>query len=70
MDLGSRIRQIRTKKGISQRFIQKKLNKYGSWLSQVESGDVQIYAKDIPGIAEALGVDLVDLFSLELCSDK
>lgn len=66
MDIGNRIREIRTKKGITQRHIQKKLGKYGSWLSQVESGSVQVYANDIPLLAEALGVGICDLFDSEL----
>lgn len=66
MDLGSRIRQIRTEKGISQRHVQKKLGKYGSWLSQVESGSVQLYAKDLPLLAEALGIEISDLFEPEI----
>ncbi|MDR7867796.1 MAG: helix-turn-helix transcriptional regulator [Sporomusaceae bacterium] len=66
MDIGNRIRQIRIDKGISQRHVQKKLGKYGSWLSQVEGGSVQIYAKDVPLLADALGVEIGDLFVEEI----
>jgi transcriptional regulator with XRE-family HTH domain len=65
MDIGRRIRQLRLEKGISQRHVQKKMNKYGSWLSQVESGSVQIYAKDLPLLADALGIEICDLFESE-----
>ena len=66
VDIGNKIRQIRIAKGVSQRHIQRKLNKYGSWLSQVESGSVQLYAKDIPLLADALGVEIAELFDSEL----
>lgn len=63
--IGPKIREIRKDKGISQRFVQKKINKYESWLSQVESGEVQLYAKELPCLANALGVRIEDFFIVE-----
>lgn len=63
--IGARIRELRKSRGVSQRSIQKKLNKYESWLCGVENGTVQLYAKDIPGLADALGVSIADIYHID-----
>lgn len=62
MRINERLKQIRTKKGIKQTFIAKKLGKTSAWYSNIENGRRELKAEDAKKIAGILGVDANKLF--------
>ncbi len=62
MSIGKTIREIRISKGVTQRHIIRLLGKHGSWLSQIESGSVEINAEDLKNVADVLEVPVEKFF--------
>lgn len=66
MNVGRSIKKIRESKGISGKFVSKRLGIDPSTLSKYESGDREVKAKMLPMIADALGVEVADFFKEEV----
>ncbi|TRW95859.1 helix-turn-helix domain-containing protein [Flavobacterium gawalongense] len=66
MNIGEKIRQIREAKGLSQKEVALTLVMNPSQYSKIENGKVDPQFSSIERIANALGVDIVDIFN----SDK
>lgn len=56
--IGAKIKEIREKKGISQKFIIDKLGKSPAWLSNIESGNRGIKIGDLKDLADVLEVSV------------
>ena len=61
-DLGNRIRELRTKTGLSQEKFSLKIGMDRTYYASVESGKRNISIKNIKKIADGLGVSLSELF--------
>jgi len=62
-DLGSRIKTLRLKNGLTQIDFAKKLGyKHPSIISEIESGKKGLSADKLPLVANVLGVDINSLF--------
>lgn len=62
MSLGTRIMQIRTQKGVTQREISHRTGIAGSYLSRIENRHLEPRPKTLRKIAEALGVPVSEFF--------
>jgi transcriptional regulator with XRE-family HTH domain len=62
MSLGTRIMQIRSQKGLSQRELGERTGIAGSYLSRIENRRLEPRPKTLRKIAEALGVPVSELF--------
>lgn len=62
MNLGAKIREIRVNQGITQQHVVRKMDKYPSWLSEIEAGNTRLLADDLGELADALNVAIVDFF--------
>ena len=62
MSLGTRIMQIRSQKGMSQRQLSERSGIAGSYLSRIENRHLEPRPKTLRKIAEALEVSVSDLF--------
>ncbi|WP_018931331.1 helix-turn-helix domain-containing protein [Gracilibacillus lacisalsi] len=61
--IGTRIKEIRKSKGLTQAFVSKRLGyKSPSMLSEIESGKKGLDADKIPLVAGILNVDICELF--------
>ncbi|KAA6482211.1 helix-turn-helix domain-containing protein [Bacillus swezeyi] len=61
--LGSRIRELRKEKGLTQFYLAIELGyKHSSIISEIESGKKSLSAEKLPIIAKALGVEINTLF--------
>ena len=58
---GERLRQVRSKKGISQEKLAERAGLHRTYVSSVERGERNISLVNIEKLAEALGVSLKDL---------
>ncbi len=58
MNLGQRIADLRTQKGMTQTFVAAQLGRTPQWLSNIEKGRRAIGAEELHRIAEVLGVDV------------
>jgi transcriptional regulator with XRE-family HTH domain len=65
MELGDRIKQLRTSKGIAQKEIAVRVGIDQAQYSRVESGKVEPTLSSLAKIATALGIDMVDFFGTE-----
>lgn len=65
MSIGSRIRKIRTSKGIAQIYIDRQLGKFAGWLSSIEKGRRDVSAVEAKQIADLLGVPIEEFFITE-----
>lgn len=63
MDVIKNIREIRLQKGITQQVIADALNVDFSVVSNIEKGKRELKVKELDKIANALGVDLIYLFT-------
>jgi len=62
MSVGPIIRALRKEKGVQQDFLARKLAyRHSSGLCQVEKGHYDIKASDIPKLAEALDMDVLEV---------
>lgn len=61
-NLGEKIKIIRVKKGITARFVAKKVGISPSTLCKYEKNSRAIKADLLPAFAEALGVEVTDFF--------
>ena len=59
---GERLRQIRTKKGISQEALADAAELHRTYVSSVERGERNISLVNISRLADALGVSIRDFF--------
>ena len=59
---GERVRELRTTKGLSQEELAFKSGVHRTYLGGIERGERNPSLKNIAAIAEALGVDISDLF--------
>lgn len=59
---GDRLRQIRTKKGISQEALADAAELHRTYVSSVERGERNISLVNISRLADALGVSIRDFF--------
>ena len=62
MSLGSRIRELRKRRGLTQRELAARLCIGQSAVSSLETGRTHLRAEDVPRLAEALGVSIPELF--------
>ncbi|TKI95074.1 helix-turn-helix transcriptional regulator [Bacillus wiedmannii] len=63
MTFGSRVRDIRKQKNITQEKLAKKLDfSHASAISFIENGKRRLDAEKIPALADALGVSIGELF--------
>jgi len=62
MSLGTRIMQVRTQKGLTQRQISERTGIASSYLSRIENRRLEPRPKTLRKIAEALGVPVSDFF--------
>lgn len=62
MSLGTRIMQVRTQKGLTQREISQRTGIAGSYLSRIENRHLEPRPKTLRRIAEALGVPVSEFF--------
>jgi transcriptional regulator with XRE-family HTH domain len=69
MNIGDRIKQFRTNKGLSQKEIAISIGIDQAQYSRIESNKVEPTISSIEKIAEALEVDVVELFSKEKITD-
>ena len=60
--LGERLKKIRLEKGMSQGDIAKKLGVHRSYISGIERGIRNPTVKNVEKLADALGVDVSELF--------
>src|SRR4051812_9018518 len=58
---GKRLREVRTRKGISQERLAELAGLHRTYVSSVERGERNISLINIEGLAEALGVPMADL---------
>ncbi|KAA0791722.1 helix-turn-helix domain-containing protein [Bacillus sp. BPN334] len=66
MTFGSRVRDIRKQKNITQEKLAKKLDfSHASAISFIENGKRRLDAEKIPTLADALGVSIDELFFTE-----
>lgn len=65
MSIGEKIKEIRESKGITQKYIDGKLNKYAGWLSRIENNEQDIMAKELFAISKLLSTPL-EVFYLTL----
>jgi len=63
MNIGSKIKEIRESKGVTQTYILKIIGKSSGWLSQIESGDREIKVNDLSRVAKALETPIEQFFS-------
>lgn len=64
--LGTRIKELRTEKGMTQTDFARKIGyKHPSIISEIESGKKGISAEKLPQIAKVLGVEINSLFFVE-----
>ncbi|MFC1989451.1 helix-turn-helix domain-containing protein [Chloroflexota bacterium] len=59
---GERVRELRTTKGLSQEELAFKTRVHRTYLGGIERGERNPSLKNIAAIAQALGVDISDLF--------
>ena len=62
MSIGTRVMQIRTQKGLSQRQLSERSGIAGSYLSRIENRRLEPRPKTLRRIAQALGVSMGDIF--------
>lgn len=62
MSLGTRVMQVRTQKGFTQRQISERTGIASSYLSRIENRRLEPRPKTLQKIAEALGVPVTDFF--------
>lgn len=62
MSIGTRVMQIRSKKGVSQRELSERSGIAGSYLSRIENRHLEPRPKTLRRIAEALEVPLAEFF--------
>ena len=62
MSIGTRVMQIRTQKGISQRELSRRSGLAGSYLSRIENRHLEPRPKTLRKIAAALGVSTAEFF--------
>lgn len=62
MSIGTRVMQIRTQKGISQRELSRRSGLAGSYLSRIENRHLEPRPKTLRKIAVALGVPMAEFF--------
>lgn len=55
------VREARTKTGLSQAELAKKLGRPQSWVSKVETGERRLDLEELRQVCEALGIDMVKL---------
>ncbi|MGR6017545.1 helix-turn-helix domain-containing protein [Bacillus paranthracis] len=68
MTFGSRVRDIRKQKNITQEKLAKKLDfSHASAISFIENGKRRLDAEKIPTLANALGVSIDELFCSKCC---
>lgn len=60
--LGSRIKELRKKAGLSQEELSEKIGIDGKYLSRIEVGKRSPSLETLEGIADALNVEMKDLF--------
>ena len=66
MELGKKIAQIRTSKGMTQTYVASQLDKTSQWLSNIEKGRRGIGAIELYQIAKILGVSVGSFFDDDL----
>lgn len=66
MDIGQRIKRIRTMKGISQIHICSALGRSPAWLSNIETGRRSISTYELEKIADVMGIDIAVFFAKPL----
>ncbi len=59
---GSNVKLLRIEQGLSQRRLALMLNMHNTYLGRIESGRCNISIDTMSRLAEALGVDIADLF--------
>lgn len=69
MSVGKRIRELRMNKGMTQRSLAEKLGKSPSILCEIEKGKYDIATNLLPIVADALDVEIKDLFFAENVRD-
>lgn len=69
MDIGSKIKELRTKKKISQRKLAEKVGVSGQFISLVEIGNSAPSIDTLNKIADALGVSVNELLEIELVTE-
>lgn len=57
----AQIRSARLAAGLTQSALAERLGKSSSWVAAAEKGRRRIFINDLPGIADALGIDLREL---------
>ena len=62
---GTRIRDARLRRGVSQRGLARKLHISPGTMSKYESGDLRVAADFLPKIAKVLGVEACELLPVE-----
>ena len=62
---GERLREIRTKKGVSQEALAEQAGLHRTYVSSIERGERNISIVNIAKLAEALGVPIRDFFPLK-----
>ncbi|MFE4571326.1 helix-turn-helix domain-containing protein [Paenibacillus chitinolyticus] len=68
--LGSRIKQIRKDKGITQEELAEKMNTSSPYVGNVERGQKNITMSSLFRFADALNVRVMDLFAFESFTDS
>ena len=66
LNIGKRIAQIRSSKGISQTFVARLMGKTPQWLSNIEKGRRPIEAAELSQLAKILEVDVAIFYTGEL----
>lgn len=59
--VAAEIREARRAAGLTQRELARRLNKSAAWVAAAENGRRLIFVHDLPRIAEALGIDVLEL---------
>jgi len=62
--LGRKIKEIRTKKGLSQTFLASKCNFEKASMSRIESGKTNVTVLTLKKICSALDIEVIDLFKI------
>lgn len=64
--LAAQIRSARLAAGLTQRTLAERLGKSSSWVAATEKGQRKIFINELSQIADALGVDLLELLKRAL----
>ena len=64
--LAAQIRKSRLAAGLTQRALAERLGKSSSWVAAAEKGRRRIFINELPRIADALGMDLLELLKRAL----